>query len=244
MELLQRSIAAGVLIACILILRGLAWKRLSKRVFLLLWKLAVLRLLLPFSFHAELAWLNRENYVISWQDMLSRIMSLRNMEVEAVIETKPAVLVWFLGMLLLALYFLRGYLRAYMLFREVIPVGNIDSIDTDSIKTGGILTGRVRIAMTDRISTPIVYGLFCPKIILPKTMELCLHWFNPFVYAMYYFLNRDMEIACDECVISAMNKKDRQRYAITLVVLAENASLSCLSGFGKSAVKDKRDHEL
>ncbi len=55
MGLLQRSITAGILIASILILRCFTFRKLSKRVFTVLWKMAIVRLLLPFSFQVESA---------------------------------------------------------------------------------------------------------------------------------------------------------------------------------------------
>ena len=55
MGLLQRSITAGILIASILILRCFTFRKLSKRVFVVLWKMAIVRLLLPFSFLVESA---------------------------------------------------------------------------------------------------------------------------------------------------------------------------------------------
>ena len=30
---------------------------------------------------------------------------------------------------------------------------------------------------------------------------LCLHWFNPLVWAMYVLAGRDLELACDEAVV-------------------------------------------
>lgn len=30
---------------------------------------------------------------------------------------------------------------------------------------------------------------------------LCMHWFNPLVWAMYVLANRDIELSCDEAVI-------------------------------------------
>ena len=72
-------------------------------------------------------------------------------------------------------------------------------------------------------------------------LALCLHWFNPLVWAMYFAMNHDMEIACDESVISAMEEKDRQKYAMTLVLFAEIQSSfpSMCSGFGQSAVSER-----
>ena len=33
------------------------------------------------------------------------------------------------------------------------------------------------------------------------TAIVCIHWFNPMVWVMYILFNRDLELACDECVI-------------------------------------------
>lgn len=48
---------------------------------------------------------------------------------------------------------------------------------------------------------------------------LCLHWFNPLVWAMYVLSNRDVELACDEAVLRG--GADRERYALALLELEE-----------------------
>lgn len=48
---------------------------------------------------------------------------------------------------------------------------------------------------------------------------LCLHWFNPLVWAMYVLSNRDIELACDEAVLRG--GADRERYALALLGLEE-----------------------
>ncbi|WP_366800467.1 hypothetical protein [uncultured Oscillibacter sp.] len=50
MSLLQMSFAGGVMILAITVIRALAINRLPKKTFLALWGIAVVRLLLPFSF--------------------------------------------------------------------------------------------------------------------------------------------------------------------------------------------------
>lgn len=47
--LLKMSISSGLLIILIIILRSLALNRLPKKVFILLWDIALLRLLIPFD---------------------------------------------------------------------------------------------------------------------------------------------------------------------------------------------------
>ena len=279
MGLLQRSITAGILIVYILMLRRFAFRRLSKRVFAILWKVAVVRLLLPFSFQVESAFFNALFGKNGSLIMLEGQGGGRNMAAGAEVPRissfffQNAVIVYFLGAALLALFFALGYARLCFLLREAIPVGVFGDTGMDVEKNCKGLTGKVRIVVMDRIKTPMTYGILRPRIVLPKSMDwknedmlfavfrhelthiksmdnlwkllaiaaLCLHWFNPLVLVLYFLLNKDIELACDESVISAMNENERQKYAMTLVVLAENCALSdaLCSGFGKSAVSER-----
>lgn len=279
MGLLQRSITAGILIASILVLRRFAFRKLSKRVFASLWKVALLRLLLPFSFQVENAL-----FGALFGKNISRIMlegQGGNLKTEAAAEVsigsflvRNIGFIYLLVALSLALFFALGYIRVSVLLKEAIPVSAFGDIGMSVGKDCRGLTGRVGIVVMDRIKTPMTYGLLHPRIVLPKSMDwkdenmlsfvfrhemahiksmdnwwkllalgaLCLHWFNPLVLVLYFLFNKDIEIACDESVISAMDEKERQRYALTLVVLAEHcaslAPMTC-SGFGKSAVSER-----
>ena len=46
-------------------------------------------------------------------------------------------------------------------------------------------------------------------------LVVCLHWFNPLVWLMTYFINKDIELACDEGVLKATNEDERKQYALT-----------------------------
>ena len=92
-----------------------------------------------------------------------------------------------------------------------------------------------RVYLSDHISTPFVMGLLRPKIYLPSLLGkrertcilyhelhhisrrdyvikmvayilLCVHWFNPFVWLAFVLMNRDMEMSCDEAVISELER--------------------------------------
>ena len=45
---------------------------------------------------------------------------------------------------------------------------------------------------------------------------LVCHWFNPLVWGMYFYANRDIELACDENVIRKLSRKQCSAYAIIL----------------------------
>lgn len=135
------------------------------------------------------------------------------------------------------------------------------------------LKRKVVILLSDRVNTPVTYGIFSPKIILPRTMDLtdhkalrfvlehelvhikchdnlwkivalaalCIHWFNPIVWIMQILFNRDLELTCDEKVITSVGAEQRQEYALTLINLAGNKSgISFLhSSFGKNVIKER-----
>ena len=105
------------------------------------------------------------------------------------------------------------------------------------------------IYLADHIPTPFVMGLLRPKIYLPSGLDareqayilrhesyhiyrldhlvklvsfvlLCLHWFNPLVWAAFLLSARDMEMSCDEAVIRALGEGARADYSACLLRLA------------------------
>ena len=70
---------------------------------------------------------------------------------------------------------------------------------------------------------------------------LCIHWFNPLVWAMYILANRDLELACDEAVIRQYGMQACPSYALALLGMEEKRNrLSPLaSSFSKSALKER-----
>lgn len=70
---------------------------------------------------------------------------------------------------------------------------------------------------------------------------VCIHWFNPMVWAMYILANRDLELSCDDYVLRLHGRESRATYALTLVSLEEHrAHCSPLSNsFCKNAMKER-----
>lgn len=70
---------------------------------------------------------------------------------------------------------------------------------------------------------------------------LCIHWFNPLAWAMYFLFNRDLELACDESVVRGLGPEGRKAYALTLIDMEERKSgLSPMySGFSKNAIEER-----
>ena len=72
-------------------------------------------------------------------------------------------------------------------------------------------------------------------------LAVCIHWFNPLVWTMYLFFDRDIEVSCDERILEIYGYMQKKQYAETLLDPAETQyqwSLF-LNGFGKSAIQER-----
>ena len=139
-------------------------------------------------------------------------------------------LTWLAGMVLLLAYSLVSLLR---LRRRLV----------------GTVRLRDNIYLADHIPSPFVMGLFRPKIYLPSTLTetergyilrheqyhlrrrdhlvkflsflaLCIHWFNPLVWAAFVLSGKDMEMSCDEAVVRELGEDIRADYSASLLSLA------------------------
>ena len=129
---------------------------------------------------------------------------------------------------------------------------------------------RDNIYQSEHVSSPFVLGIFRPRIYLPCPMEeetrsyvlaheeahirrrdhcwkplgfllLTVHWFNPFMWLAYVLLCRDIELACDECVIRNMDSARRADYAQALLHCSTGSHrlAACPLAFGEVSVKKR-----
>lgn len=155
---------------------------------------------------------------------------------------------WLTGAVLLALWFLIRYLRWRRRFREALPVENCPGLETWLSLRRRVevrMTDRITAPLAYGIFRPVI---LLPKILdlrdeeavtcvlaherahirrldglfkLVLAAALCVHWFNPAVWLLYVLANRDMELRCDEAAVLALGEDSRERYALTLIRLAE-----------------------
>ena len=126
--------------------------------------------------------------------------------------------------------------------------------------------------LSDKIKTPALYGIIKPKIILPIEYEaselkyillherahmkrkdnllrllslvvVCLHWFNPLAWLMLKLLYSDIELVCDELVLSKCNEAERKEYAYTLLHAAEKTNVFAAS-FGGAKIRLRIENVL
>lgn len=125
MGLIQRSISAGILILFILTVRWLTQGKLSKRICTLLWKLAALRLLLPFYLPLpvfnifpvkQTVWIEAG---AGTRNIITAIAEAGNAAEVFFLSPKA---VWIAGIIIAAAVFISGYIRASRRLRESIPL--------------------------------------------------------------------------------------------------------------------------
>ncbi|NBH78764.1 M56 family metallopeptidase [Clostridiaceae bacterium] len=69
----------------------------------------------------------------------------------------------------------------------------------------------------------------------------CLHWWNPFAWALSALFNRDLELACDEEVVRRHGVASRAAYARALIALEERKSglAPFCSSFNHNAMEER-----
>ena len=182
MSLFQMSVAGGVLILFIVVIRALAIHRLPKTTFLALWMIAALRLLLPFSIPLTF------NIHIGLDVFSDVVQELPSGNIASTLPgdsppsydigtavPSPATehistfeILWLVGVLLLAIYFSISYFRSMRKFRMSIPD------NTPYIRewlTTHQITRSIEARSSDLISSPLTYGILHPVILLPKKLD-------------------------------------------------------------------------
>ncbi|MFD1906000.1 M56 family metallopeptidase [Paenibacillus rhizoplanae] len=76
---------------------------------------------------------------------------------------------------------------------------------------------------------------------LAASVALCLHWFNPLVWLMVFYLNRELEMVCDARVIRKLGEEHKADYALCLLEVAEQQKgfTPLYTGFSKKMRQKK-----
>lgn len=301
MNIFEISLSGSVVIVLILAVRTIGRNRIPKRISCLLWVIAALRLLIPFTLPYELGIWNGfatlrynlvqrgttgivESEAPAQAQGITQVLSTGldlmddfpknplSSSVEAFSPLHIMQMVWLIGLLAVATVYLIGYFRCRSDFREAIRIDNSATYFVDW-KENHRLKRPIAIKMSDRILSPLTYGVFHPVILLPKRpcwqnetemnyimehefthikyrdvlfkqvmwLVVAVHWFNPLIWVMFFFVTRDMELACDERVIRILGREHRRDYAMTLLQCEEKKTLlnAAYTGFSKQTLKER-----
>ena len=150
----------------------------------------------------------------------------------------------------------------------LLGYGFVSYLKTRRRLSDAVLTGE-HVFESDRIESPFILGLFRPKIYMPVGLDkdtlqyvlaherfhiqrrdylikicafllLAVHWFNPLVWISFWLLNCDMEMSCDEKVLSREDGSAKA-YSMALLTVATNRRFPTPSplAFGETSVKSR-----
>lgn len=246
MKLLQMSLAGGVMILVITVIRALAIERLPKKTFLALWAAALARLLAPVSLPSALSIYSllarRAPAAAEW----TAVPALPDLPVAA--ETAAAAqqtasapaaqapvwtIVWAVGVAVCAVVFAAAYGRCCREFRASFPV---ESEVTRRWLQSHPLRRTIAIRQSGRISSPLTFGVLRPVILMPKKTD----WTDE-TALRYVLANRDLELSCDETVLRRFGGDVRAAYARVLIRMeaARGGFAPLCNHFGKNAIEER-----
>lgn len=188
----------------------------------------------------------------------------------AAASVSPIEVVWLAGMCACVLFFAVAYLKCRRAFRMSLPVENEAAarwLREHPLRRSVQIrqNGRIRAPLTYGVFRPVIlfpketdwtdetklrYILthefthirrFDALAKLVLTAAVCVHWFNPFVWAMYGLANRDIELSCDETVVRTFGETVKSDYALTLIGLEEKRGrlAPLVSNFSKNVMEER-----
>ena len=198
MSLLQMSFLGTVIILLIVVLRAVLINRLPKKTFLILWWIALIRLLVPFSIKSVTSIYSllqsiysdinpvRTAQTTTFLPIHGNMSEIANGLSEAMVQRTESIsilsVIWLAGLLLCFGFFAVSYIKCYREFRFSLPVEN-DILE--AWKEKHPLKRSLSIRQTETIAAPLSYGVIRPVILMPKNTE----WKN--IYQLRYVLEHE-----------------------------------------------------
>ena len=145
--------------------------------------------------------------------------------------------------------FIKGWLSSHQLKREI----SIRQSSRFSVPlTYGVLRPVILTpTSTDWENTKALQYVFAHEYVHIRRFDsitklvlitgLCVHWFNPLVWAMYALANRDIELSCDEAVVRLFGENTKAAYARSLISMEETRSglTPLCNNFNKNAIEER-----
>lgn len=184
MTLSEMSFAGAVMIIVITVIRAIAINKLPKKTFIILWEVALLRLMMPISLPSvtsvyTLIEMNKspqmQNSVATYFP-ISDVVANGTYLPQAVITEKAALplenIIWLSGMAIMLIIFLILYAVAFSKFRFAEAVKDGYAVQWLNQQK---LRRKVKICLCAGVSSPLTYGIIRPVILLPKNTDMTDH---------------------------------------------------------------------
>lgn len=153
----------------------------------------------------------------------------------------------------------------------ILAMGILYAVTLSELRDAEQLRGSIY--CSPKITTPAVYGILRPRIILPEScrdleeldlivlherrhirrldnlwrilafLTAAIHWFNPAAWLFLKLYLADAELACDESVLSRLPAGEHKRYAHALLNAREGKAVFA-SAFGGAKVRTRIERIL
>ncbi len=228
MSLLQMSFLGTVIILLIVVLRAVLINRLPKKTFLILWWIALIRLLVPFSIKSVTSIYSllqsiysdinpvRTAQTTTFLPIHGNMPEIANGLSEAMVQRTESIsilsVIWLAGLLLcFGNPADRNYSGTTFLWCDSPSYFNAKKYRMEKYLSASLCVEHeyVHIRRLDMLTKLIMIA------------AVCIHWFNPLVWVMYILFNRDLELSCDETVVCRFGMDIKSVYATTLISMEE-----------------------
>ena len=263
------SIVAGITTGIIALIRMV--KRIPKRMMALLWWIPALRMTMPLGLSSPYSLMSLLSRITTKSIIVLRPMpemdfTMTNFTMAASgyfpITYKTDILADVFGFASIVWIIVA---LAILLLLTVLYVTTLHEIkDAKHL--------RENIYLSEKVTSPAVYGIIQPRIVLPITWAdrdldlvllheqthiqrgdnlwrmlafviVALHWFNPVAWIFLKLLLTDLELACDEGVLVKIGPDRRKEYALSLLDSKTGTNVFA-SAFGGAKIRTRIENIL
>jgi len=187
------------------------------------------------------------------------------------IKSDLVLSIWVIGVITILLFFIVSYVRSYKEFQTAIPIKNNAYLNEwlrnyklkRTIQIS--VSDKITTPLTYKLFKPVIIFpkstdwndessikfVLAHEYVHIKRLDilwkviliviLALHWFNPLVWIMYYIVNRDIELSCDEKVIRQFGDEAKSEYALSLINMAEKSHklTPICNSFSKNGIEER-----
>lgn len=183
--------------------------------------------------------------------------------------------IWVITFFIILIKTITSYIKLQMnILREYKRYNNYDfNIPIEEEIRVLSIRNKVKIRISNEISTPCLCGIISPKILIPLKLasninkkekkyiiihELChykrkdvviawlgsfikaIHWFNPIIHLGINIMRSDCEEACDEMVLSKLDKNENRDYGNTILNVLQYINIKGYKPGTTSMITDKK----
>ncbi|CDX00757.1 Peptidase M56 BlaR1 [Desulfitobacterium hafniense] len=249
LKVLNMSITGSAVILCVVLMRFLL-RRAPKVFSYALWSVVLFRLVCPFSFESALSLLPVNPEPIPHRIVYAAVPQIQTgiTAVDRVVSSSLPGATPYASVNPLQIWVFLGSLL-WIMGIAVLLLYSVFSLLSLKKRLKDALHDKENIYLCDSLDTPFVMGVLGPRIYLPASLSgaekeyillheqthirrfdhvvkilsffvLCIHWFNPLVWAAFFLSGRDMEMSCDEAVIRKLGHEVKKDYSSSLLSLA------------------------